>query len=198
MDGNQNFTKPMANGSVKSVKPKDQQQNAEMTRKNLFGGHVPRILLDYAFILALLAMFVPVGYWLPISGGFFLWRMAWSEMGHRCFQTIPRDIRFSFLFIDGIFEKIIFIKKSFFGFQKVPNFPHFFSGLLVLFRVSWAVFWRFHENRPLSHHFLKVVRKFPQKECVVEIESGRRMTFQEFNQHANKYANLFKVWLESY
>ena len=57
--------------------------------------------------------------------------------------------------------------------------------------------WRaFRQNRPVSSIFLQQVQRYPLKECVVEVESGRSMNFFEFNAHANKYANLFLVIFE--
>lgn len=52
---------------------------------------------------------------------------------------------------------------------------------------------KFLENRPIGDHFLDIVRKYPDKECIVEVESNQSMTFSQFNEHANKYGNFFKV-----
>lgn len=50
-----------------------------------------------------------------------------------------------------------------------------------------------HRNRPIHELFLEKVEKHPNKECVVEIETGRKFTFKEINALANKYANYFQV-----
>lgn len=52
----------------------------------------------------------------------------------------------------------------------------------------------FNVNQPVHYHFLKIVKKFPTKQCVLEVETGRSMNFEQFNEHSNKYANFFKVY----
>jgi acyl-CoA synthetase (AMP-forming)/AMP-acid ligase II len=52
----------------------------------------------------------------------------------------------------------------------------------------------FNANLPLHAHFLRLVQKHPDKECLIELATGRRMTFAQFNAHTNKYANLFQVF----
>lgn len=49
-------------------------------------------------------------------------------------------------------------------------------------------------NRPIHEHFLAIVKMHPNKECVVEVESGRSLTFLQFNEHSNKYSNFFWVF----
>lgn len=51
----------------------------------------------------------------------------------------------------------------------------------------------FNLNQPIHKLFLKIVNKFPTKQCVLEVETGRTMNFLEFNEYSNKYANFFKV-----
>ncbi|VDK43506.1 unnamed protein product [Anisakis simplex] len=47
-------------------------------------------------------------------------------------------------------------------------------------------------NRPMHEIFLENVRKCPNKEAYVEIGTHRRVTFMQFNDLTNRYANFFK------
>lgn len=48
-------------------------------------------------------------------------------------------------------------------------------------------------NVPIHQYFLDHVEKHPNKDCVIDIETGRKFSFKEFNELCNKYANYFKV-----
>ena len=59
--------------------------------------------------------------------------------------------------------------------------------------VKWRLHKAFKRNAPIHVYFLEKVQKHPDKECIVEIETGRSFTFREINNLANKYANYFQV-----
>lgn len=52
---------------------------------------------------------------------------------------------------------------------------------------------RLDENRGLNELFLDIVAKQPKKVAIIDIESDKRYTFEEFNKEANKFANYFQV-----
>ncbi|VDK49070.1 unnamed protein product [Anisakis simplex] len=66
------------------------------------------------------------------------------------------------------------------------------SGLYLLLVVKYDLNKRLRENRPLHELFLDIVAKTPKKIAVVDIETERRFTFEQFNNEANKYANYFQ------
>lgn len=68
-----------------------------------------------------------------------------------------------------------------------------FRGLLTLLRVKFTIKKALRRNVPLHTYFLEHVNNHPNKECVVDIETGKRYTYSEFNKLCNKYANFFKV-----
>ncbi|KAK0402892.1 hypothetical protein QR680_016599 [Steinernema hermaphroditum] len=74
----------------------------------------------------------------------------------------------------------------------LKTLPRDLKGLALLVRVQLRMRAAFRANRPLSDMFLDVVRQNPDKEAVVEVESGRKLTFKELNELANKYANYFQ------
>uniref|UniRef100_A0A183C7F3 Long-chain-fatty-acid--CoA ligase n=1 Tax=Globodera pallida TaxID=36090 RepID=A0A183C7F3_GLOPA len=65
------------------------------------------------------------------------------------------------------------------------------GGTLLFYRVRWLLWRSFRSGEPLHGHLLRLVRRHPHKQCVVEVESGRSLTFAQFNAHANAYAHLF-------
>lgn len=60
-------------------------------------------------------------------------------------------------------------------------------------KVKWNMRQGFSKNLPIHHQFLDHVRNHPNKECIVEVDTKRRLTFEEVNDLSNKYANAFKV-----
>ncbi|KAK6759522.1 hypothetical protein RB195_021231 [Necator americanus] len=65
------------------------------------------------------------------------------------------------------------------------------KGLTLLIRVKLDFKRRLNANRPIHEIFLEQVRKHPQKLACVEVETGRRVTYDELNRLMNKYANYF-------
>lgn len=84
--------------------------------------------------------------------------------------------------------------NSDYGKRALRTVPRDLSGLLLLIRVKLDMNSAFRTNQPIHLHFLSVVKRHPHKKCLIEVNSGRSMTFAEFNSHANKYANLFKTF----
>uniref|UniRef100_A0A915AC12 Very long-chain fatty acid transport protein n=1 Tax=Parascaris univalens TaxID=6257 RepID=A0A915AC12_PARUN len=66
------------------------------------------------------------------------------------------------------------------------------SGLCLLLAVKRDLNKRLAENRGLNELFLDVVAKQPKKVAIIDIESDKRYTFEEFNKEANKFANYFQ------
>lgn len=48
-------------------------------------------------------------------------------------------------------------------------------------------------NEPLHQIFLWNVKNYRDKEALVEVDTGRRLTFHEMNNLCNQYANYFQV-----
>ncbi|KIH57552.1 AMP-binding enzyme [Ancylostoma duodenale] len=65
------------------------------------------------------------------------------------------------------------------------------KGLTLLLRVKLDCKRRLNANRPIHEVFLEQVRKHPQKLACVEVETGRRVTYDEINRLMNKYANYY-------
>uniref|UniRef100_A0A1I7ZDN4 Very long-chain fatty acid transport protein n=1 Tax=Steinernema glaseri TaxID=37863 RepID=A0A1I7ZDN4_9BILA len=74
----------------------------------------------------------------------------------------------------------------------VRTLPRDLKGLALLVKVHVRMRAAFRANRPLSDMFLEVVKQHPDKEAVVEVESGRTLTFTELNALANQYVNYFQ------
>uniref|UniRef100_A0A914QLS2 Homing endonuclease LAGLIDADG domain-containing protein n=1 Tax=Panagrolaimus davidi TaxID=227884 RepID=A0A914QLS2_9BILA len=67
------------------------------------------------------------------------------------------------------------------------------SGLLLLLRVKFDLNRRLRENRGIHEIFLEIVNANLNKTAIIDVHSGRSLTFSEFNELANKFANYFKV-----
>ncbi|CAD5229230.1 unnamed protein product [Bursaphelenchus okinawaensis] len=78
------------------------------------------------------------------------------------------------------------------GKRGLKTLPRDLKGLGLLFRVKWTMYQGFKRNKPLHYYFLDKVDEHPNKECVVEVESGRTFTFKELNELSNKYANAYQ------
>uniref|UniRef100_A0AC35EQU0 Long-chain fatty acid transport protein 4 n=1 Tax=Panagrolaimus sp. PS1159 TaxID=55785 RepID=A0AC35EQU0_9BILA len=66
------------------------------------------------------------------------------------------------------------------------------SGLLLLLRVKFDLNRRLRENRGIHEIFLEIVNANLNKTAIIDVHSGRSLTFSEFNELANKFANYFK------
>jgi hypothetical protein len=64
---------------------------------------------------------------------------------------------------------------------------------MLLAKLKWKIRVAFNRDQPLNHYFQKWVRENPEKPCIIEIETGRVLTFKQINELSNKYANLFAV-----
>ncbi|TKR72664.1 hypothetical protein L596_020077 [Steinernema carpocapsae] len=84
------------------------------------------------------------------------------------------------------------ILSSNFAMRAFKTLPRDLKGLKLLLQVRLRMNSAFRRNRPLSEMFLDVVRENPDKEAVVEVEGGKRLTFTELNALANQYANYFQ------
>uniref|UniRef100_A0A1I7SDC3 Very long-chain fatty acid transport protein n=1 Tax=Bursaphelenchus xylophilus TaxID=6326 RepID=A0A1I7SDC3_BURXY len=78
------------------------------------------------------------------------------------------------------------------GKRGLKTLPRDLKGLALLLRVKWTMHQGFKRNKPLHYYFLDHVKQHPNKECVVEVETGRKFTFSQLNGLANKYANAYK------
>ncbi|GMT25003.1 hypothetical protein PFISCL1PPCAC_16300, partial [Pristionchus fissidentatus] len=66
------------------------------------------------------------------------------------------------------------------------------SGLLLIIRIKIDCWRRLHANESIDKIWLEIVRQKPNKLAMVDIESGRKYTFDQFNALINQYANLFQ------
>uniref|UniRef100_A0AC34F409 Uncharacterized protein n=1 Tax=Panagrolaimus sp. ES5 TaxID=591445 RepID=A0AC34F409_9BILA len=78
------------------------------------------------------------------------------------------------------------------GRRCLRSFPRDMKGLFILFTVKRMIRKALKRNVPLHQYFLDHVEAHPNKDCVVDIETGKKYTFKEFNFLCNKYANYFK------
>ncbi|OZC04825.1 long-chain-acyl-CoA synthetase family protein [Onchocerca flexuosa] len=67
-----------------------------------------------------------------------------------------------------------------------------FCGLVLLIRVKWDIWIHMKMNEPLHQIFLRNVKNYRDKEALIEVDTGRRLTFHEMNQLCNQYANYFQ------
>uniref|UniRef100_A0A7E4V5Z6 Very long-chain fatty acid transport protein n=1 Tax=Panagrellus redivivus TaxID=6233 RepID=A0A7E4V5Z6_PANRE len=66
------------------------------------------------------------------------------------------------------------------------------SGLFLLLKVKFDLNKRLRENRGIHEIFLDVVRKSADKTALIDVQTGRSLTFSEFNRLSNRFANYFK------
>uniref|UniRef100_A0A1I8B9W8 Long-chain-fatty-acid--CoA ligase n=1 Tax=Meloidogyne hapla TaxID=6305 RepID=A0A1I8B9W8_MELHA len=74
----------------------------------------------------------------------------------------------------------------------ILTIPRDLKGVILVVRIKWEMRLRLRQNKPLHEFFDKIVKQMPNKECLVEVDSGRKMTCLEFDQHSNKFANFFQ------
>uniref|UniRef100_A0A915DDR9 Very long-chain fatty acid transport protein n=1 Tax=Ditylenchus dipsaci TaxID=166011 RepID=A0A915DDR9_9BILA len=74
----------------------------------------------------------------------------------------------------------------------VKTMPRDLRGISCIARLLWIVKRALKKNKPIHEHFLDQVGKHPDKECVVQVDTGKSLTFRQLNQYSNKYANFFK------
>ncbi|KAJ1367583.1 hypothetical protein KIN20_028523 [Parelaphostrongylus tenuis] len=68
-----------------------------------------------------------------------------------------------------------------------------FVGLFLILDIKFDLWKKLRENRGLHDIFLEVVEKNRDKTAMIDIETGRVFTFEEFNKECNRYANYFQV-----
>ncbi|GMR48280.1 hypothetical protein PMAYCL1PPCAC_18475 [Pristionchus mayeri] len=66
------------------------------------------------------------------------------------------------------------------------------SGLLLIIRIKIDCWRRLRSNESIDKLWLEVVRRQPNKVAMIDIETGRQYTFEQFNALINRYANLFQ------
>ncbi|KAE9420974.1 hypothetical protein Angca_002170, partial [Angiostrongylus cantonensis] len=66
------------------------------------------------------------------------------------------------------------------------------SGLFLILDIKFDLWKKLRENRGLHDIFLEVVKKNRDKTAMVDIETGRVFSFEEFNKECNRYANYFQ------
>uniref|UniRef100_A0AC35TKV8 USP domain-containing protein n=1 Tax=Rhabditophanes sp. KR3021 TaxID=114890 RepID=A0AC35TKV8_9BILA len=73
----------------------------------------------------------------------------------------------------------------------IQTLPRDIRGLKTLVAVKLTIKKALVKNVPLHHYWLESVNKHPDKDAIVEVESGRKFSFLEINVLANQYANFF-------
>lgn len=93
---------------------------------------------------------------------------------------------------------IVFVLYSIYRFTRTELFGRIrktirrdVTGLLLLLRVKLDFKRQLNANRPIHEVFLKQVQKHPKKLACVEVETGRKVTYEELNRLMNRYANYF-------
>ncbi|EFP08561.1 hypothetical protein GCK72_014299 [Caenorhabditis remanei] len=66
------------------------------------------------------------------------------------------------------------------------------TGLALIIDVKIDLWLRLHKNKGIHELFLDIVRKYPNKPAMIDIEKETTETFEEFNAHCNRYANYFQ------
>lgn len=66
------------------------------------------------------------------------------------------------------------------------------TGLALIIDVKIDLWLRLHRNKGIHELFLDIVRKYPNKPAMIDIEKETTETFEEFNAHCNRYANYFQ------
>uniref|UniRef100_A0AC34QKV2 Selenium-binding protein n=2 Tax=Panagrolaimus sp. JU765 TaxID=591449 RepID=A0AC34QKV2_9BILA len=66
------------------------------------------------------------------------------------------------------------------------------SGLALLLRVKFDLNRRLRENRGIHELFLDIVKANSDKTAIIDVHNGRSLTFKEFNELSNRFANYFK------
>ncbi|GMS96113.1 hypothetical protein PENTCL1PPCAC_18288 [Pristionchus entomophagus] len=66
------------------------------------------------------------------------------------------------------------------------------SGLLLIIRVKIDCWRKLRANESIDKLWMEVVRNEPNKVAMIDIETGREYTFEQFNALINRYANLFQ------
>lgn len=84
----------------------------------------------------------------------------------------------------------ILLSKHFY--RIYTTLPRDISGLFLLIRVKLNIRKRLKANRPLHEIFLENVHRNANKEAIIEVDTGRRFTFEQFNVLTNQYANFFQ------
>ena len=69
------------------------------------------------------------------------------------------------------------------------------SGLALLLRVKFDLSRRISENRGIHELFLDVVKKNSDKTAVIDVRTSQSLTFREFNELSNRFANYFQVYI---
>ena len=47
------------------------------------------------------------------------------------------------------------------------------------------------KDKSIGNIFENIVNKYPEKDCIIEAETGKRISFEELNYLANKFGNYF-------
>lgn len=100
--------------------------------------------------------------------------------------------------VNSFFWKFVFIGyavfrllRTDFGRRAFATIPRDFAGLKLLISVKSTIRSLFKKDLPIHHIFLDQVKQHPNKIAVIEIETGRQLTYKELNELANQYAHLY-------
>ncbi|CAI2356125.1 unnamed protein product [Caenorhabditis sp. 36 PRJEB53466] len=93
-----------------------------------------------------------------------------------------------FVFVAFVVFRLL---RTDFGKRALATLPRDLAGLKLLVSVKSTIRRMFSRNKPIHEIFLDQVREHPNKVAVVEIETGRQLTYVELNKLANQYANLY-------
>ncbi|CAI4223875.1 unnamed protein product [Auanema sp. JU1783] len=103
------------------------------------------------------------------------------------FQSMPLGLVLSFvltIYITFVYGD--FIHRSYLTLNRD------LSGLFLILEIKFDLWRRLRENKGLHEIFLNVVRKNENKTAMIDIETGRSFTYDQFNKECNRYANYFQ------
>lgn len=66
------------------------------------------------------------------------------------------------------------------------------SGLLLIIRLKIDCWRRLRANESIDKLWMEVVERQPHKVAMIDIETGRKYTFEQFNGLINRYSNMFQ------
>uniref|UniRef100_A0A8R1DT80 long-chain-fatty-acid--CoA ligase n=1 Tax=Caenorhabditis japonica TaxID=281687 RepID=A0A8R1DT80_CAEJA len=93
-----------------------------------------------------------------------------------------------FVFVGFVVFRLL---RTDFGKRALATLPRDLAGLKLLISVKSTIRRLFKRDRPIHEIFLDQVKAQPDKLAVIEVETGRQLTYRELNELANQYANLY-------
>lgn len=97
---------------------------------------------------------------------------VYGDFIYRSYLTLNRDLRYTW---------------------RCSGTETLFSGLALILDIKWDLWRRLRQNKGLHEIFLENVRHNERQTAIIDIETGRQLTFDQLNKEANRIANYFQV-----